>query len=185
MSSSLNIEKIKEEFLGIRWIGYYILLVFIYLLTIYFSTVGINTKWYETLNRPSWEPGLIVITIVAFIVYALSFYGLFLAFETIYDNPEENQSIYSFFMISITLVTGILGIWTYLFYIAREIGVATIFLAFAFALYFAVVVLLLRVNVLAGILNIGYLLWLSYFLVFSIWIYLNNPPSLRGSSIFF
>jgi tryptophan-rich sensory protein len=183
--SSVDLKKIQEEFLGTRWIGYYVLLIFIYLLTIYFSSIGINTKWYETLNRPPWEPGLIVLTIIAFVVYALSFYGLFLAFEKIYDNPEENQQVYSFFMISITLVTGILAIWTYLFYIAREIGVATIFLILAFAIYFAVVVLLLRVDVIAGVLNVLYLLWLSYFLVFSIWIYVNNPPSLRGSSILF
>jgi tryptophan-rich sensory protein len=176
---------IQEEFLAQRWIIYYIMLVFIYLLTVYFSSLGINTKWYQTLNRPPWEPGLAVITVVALIVYFLGFYGLFLAFQAIYDNPQENQEIYSFFMIVITLVTGILGIWTYLFYIARQIGTATIFLIIGFVLYLTLVLVIIQVDLWAGIFNILYLLWLGYFVIFSVWIYLNNPESLRGESIIF
>lgn len=179
------IQRIKEEFLGAKWVGYYVLLIFIYLLSVYFSSVGSNTKWYQTLNRPSWEPGFYVITIVAIIVYVLSFYGLFLAFEKIYDNPVENKEIYRFFMIVVTLVTGILGIWTYLFYIARQIGIATLFLIVAFVLYLSVVVVLMQVDFWGGFLNFLYLLWLGYFVVFSVWVYVNNPESLRGINIIF
>ena len=177
-----DFEKIKAEFLGKKWIGYYVLLGFIYLITFYYATVGVNSKWYDELRRPSWDPGLIFIGIIGIAVYALSFWGLYLAFDEVYNNPEENEEIYNFFMVSITITTGILAVWTYLFYIAHQIGAATLFMLAAFVLYFAVVIELLTLNVYAGLLNVTYLLWLGYFFVFSMWIYLENPVQLRGGT---
>jgi len=178
-----NWEKIKRDFLGERWIGYYVLLGFIYLITFYYATIGVNSQWYKELKKPIWDPGLIIISIVGIVVYILSFWGLYLAFESVYDNPEENKEIYSFFMIAITLATGILAIWTYLFYIARQIGLATLFILIAFVIYFSVVVEMFTLNVWAGVLNITYLLWLGYFFVFSLWIYIENPVQLRGINL--
>lgn len=66
-------EKIKKDFLGERWIGYYVLLGFIYLITFYYASVGVNSKWYEELKKPDWNPGLIFISIIGIVVYALSF----------------------------------------------------------------------------------------------------------------
>ena len=181
--ASFDLEKIKEEFLGKRWIGYYIILFILYLITFYYATVGIYSKWYERLRQPPWAPGLIVTALIGIVVYALSFWGLYLAFEKVYANVEENERLYEFFMISITLTTGILGIWTYLFFISRQVALATIFMLIAFLLYFAVVVEMFMLDFTSGLLNVPYLAWLGYFFVFSVWIYLENPADLVGSPI--
>lgn len=176
-------EKIKKDFLGERWIGYYVLLGFIYLITFYYASVGVNSKWYEELKKPDWNPGLIFISIIGIVVYALSFWGLYIAFEKVFENPDENKEIYDFFMIGITLATGVLAAWTYLFYVAHQIGVATLFIGAAFVLYLAIVIEMMTLDVWAGLLNVTYLLWLGYFFVFSLWIYIENPVQLRGETL--
>jgi len=183
LMANFDLEKIKEEFLGERWIGYYILLIFIYLLTFYYATVGVNSKWYNELKQPNWAPGLILIGIIGIVVYIMSFWGLYLAFLKVYENPEENEEIYSFFMITITITTGILAVWTYLFYVAHQVGLATIFMLAAFVLYFAITIELMTLDIWAGLLNAAYLLWLGYFFAFSIWIYIENPVELRGDTL--
>jgi len=176
----VSLSKFKEEFLGERWLGYYLVLGFLYLLTFYYSSIGINSAWYDELNKPSWDPGVIIISIIGIVIYILSFWGLFIAFDRIAENPVETREAYDFFMITITITTGVLAVWTYFFYFAHQVGLATIFMLAAFVLYFAVVVEFLRLDFLAGALNIPYLLWLGYFFVFSLWIYLENPSQLRG-----
>jgi tryptophan-rich sensory protein len=179
----LNWQRIQEEFLGKKWLGYYLILIVLYLITLYYSAVGVNSKWYQRLKQPPWAPGLIVTAIIGVVVYVLSFWGLYLAFEKVYQNVEENIQIYDFFMITITLTTGFLSIWTYLFFISRQVLLATIFTLIGFILYFAVVVQMLILDPVAGALNIPYLIWLGYFFVFSAWIYLENPAELVGSPI--
>lgn len=86
-------------------------------------------------------------------------------------------------MIGITLTTGVLAAWTYLFYVAHQIGVATLFIGAAFVLYLAIVIEMMTLDVWAGLLNVTYLLWLGYFFVFSLWIYIENPVQLRGETL--
>lgn len=175
-----SLKTFKEEFLGERWIGYYLVLGFLYLVTFYYASIGINSKWYDELKKPSWDPGIITISVIGIIIYILSFWGLFIAFDKIAENPTERKEAYDFFMITITITTGVLAIWTYLFYFAHQIGLATIFILIAFILYFAVVIEFMKLDFLAGLLNVSYLLWLGYFFIFSLWIYLENPKQLRG-----
>lgn len=175
-----SLSTFKEEFLGERWIGYYLTLGFLYLLTFYYSSIGINSTWYKELKKPGWDPGVIIISIVGILIYILSFWGLFIAFDRIAEDPIERRDVYDFFMIAITLTTGVLAVWTYFFYFAHQIGLATVFMLAAFVLYFAVVIEFLKLDFLAGLLNVPYLLWIGYFFIFSFWIYLENPRQLRG-----
>jgi len=179
----LDLQEIKKEFLGKKWIGYYIIIGILYLITFYYSFVGIYSTWYKTLRKPPWGGGIIVTAIAGIVVYFLSFWGLYLAFEKVYATVEENKELYDFFMIAITISTGILAVWTYLFFISHQIGLATIFMFMAFVLYFAVVIEMLSLHVTAGLLNLPYLIWLGYFFVFSLWTYIENPPELRGTSL--
>ena len=178
-----DLEKVKREFLGKKWIGYYIVLGILYLITFYYAFVGIYSTWYKNLRQPPWAPGLILTSIIGVVVYVLSFWGLYLAFDKVNANVEENGQFYDFFMISITISTGILGIWTYLFFISHQVALPTVFMLIAFILYFTIVIEMLTLDVTAGLLNIPYLLWLGYFLTFSIWIYFENPAQLRGSPL--
>jgi len=178
-----DFQKIKQEFLGKKWIGYYIIIGILYIITFYYAFVGVYSNWYKTLKQPPWAGGLIVTSIIGVVVYVLSFWGLYLAFEKVYSNIEENKQLYDFFMIVITISTGILGAWTYMFFVSHQVALATVFMLIALILYFAVVVEMLTLDVTAGLLNIPYLLWLGYFFVFSLWVYIENPAQLRGAPL--
>ena len=179
----LDFQEIKKEFLGKKWLGYYIITGILYLITFYYSFVGIYSTWYKTLRKPPWSGGIILTGIAGVVVYFLSFWGLYLAFEKVYATVDENKEIYDFFMITITISTGILAVWTYLFFISHQIGLATIFMFMAFVLYFAVVIEMLSLHVIAGLLNLPYLIWLGYYFLFSLWTYIENPPEVRGTAL--
>jgi tryptophan-rich sensory protein len=175
LSVSNIIASLKKDFLGRRWTTYYAFIALLYLISVYFVVLGTFSDWYASLRQPSWNPNLILSILIGIVVYALSFYGLYVAFEKIYGNLDRNLEIYEFFMITITISTGLLTIWSYLFFIARAVGLSILFIFLGFVVYLILIIEIGILYPLAGLLNVPYLLYLLYFVVFTSWIYIENP----------
>jgi tryptophan-rich sensory protein len=175
LSISNIVDTLKKDFLGRRWTAYYAFIALLYLISVYFVVLGTFSDWYASLRQPSWSPSLILSILIGIVVYGLSFYGLYVAFEKIYGDPERNLEVYEFFMITITISTGLLTIWSYLFFIARAVGLSILFIFLGFIVYLVLIIEIGILYPLAGLLNVPYLLYLLYFVVFTSWIYIENP----------
>jgi len=174
------IKTLKKEFLGAQWATYYILIGFLYLISIYFAIIGSYSQWYESLKKPDWAPSLFLGALLGGFAYISSFYGLYLAFDNIYKDLKNNMEVYEFFMITITISTGLLTIWSYLLFLSQAIGLATLFIFLGFAVYLVLIIEIGILYPLAGFLNIPYLLYLLYFTLFTAWLYIENPQARKS-----
>lgn len=112
--------------------------------------------WYQTLSKPSFTPPAWVFSPVWTLLYILMGISLFI----VWKSPKDDRRNWALNVFSIQL--GLNFSWTFIFFFMHLIG-------FAFAeliiLWFAAIgmtFLFFRVNRLAGILQIPYLLWLFF-----------------------
>jgi benzodiazapine receptor len=112
--------------------------------------------WYETLNKPSFNPPNQVFGPVWTTLYFLMGISLFLIWKQSLSK-ERNRAILVF-MIQLILNFG----WSFLFFYCHQIGLA---LAEIILLWLSIVTMILiyyRIRPLAAYINIPYLLWVTF-----------------------
>jgi len=121
--------------------------------------------WYEEIARPTWTPpGWIFGPVWSFLYLSMG-----VAAWLVWRQRTSKPVTMPLTMYGLQLVAN--GLWSWIFFGQRMIGVALIDLLLLVALVSITMVLFFRVNRLAGALLIPYLLWISFaaFLNFSIW----------------
>ena len=124
--------------------------------------------WYESLNRPSFNPPDNLFGPVWTTLYILLGISLFLVWKQ--DKSKERNLAILTFLIQLTLNI----IWSFIFFYFNRIGFA---LAEIILLWLSIIVMLIqfyRIKPLAAFINIPYLLWVSFASILNAGYYLLN-----------
>lgn len=133
----------------------------------YFTATSITT-WYVTLNKPSFNPPNYLFGPVWTTLYILMGISLFLALNKAKD-LEKNKIIFVF---SLQLILNFL--WSFLFFKFQQLGLALAeILLMWFSILFMIIVFY-KTNKLAALINIPYLLWVSFATILTYSIYTLN-----------
>lgn len=130
--------------LGVGWIGSV------------FTRQSINDGWYDSLNQPSFNPPSEVFGPVWTVLYILMGISLYMVWREVPGKKREN----ALGVFALQLLLNFL--WTLFFFYFKDIEIALLDII---ALWISVVIMIwmfYRVKPLAGLLNIPYLLWVSF-----------------------
>ena len=130
--------------------------------------------WYPTLAKPDWTPSGSLIGTIWTVLYTLMAVAGWLAWL----KREENfpRQILAIFLVQLALNVA----WSGLFFGLRSPGLASLEIVALWVAIFATTWIFWRVNWLAGVLMIPYLVWVGFAAVlnWTIW-YLNAYSSLK------
>jgi benzodiazapine receptor len=112
--------------------------------------------WYETLNKPSFNPPNWIFSPVWTTLYLLMGFSLFLIWKQ-GANKDRNRAILVF-MIQLILNFG----WSLLFFYYHQIGLALIEIVLLWISIISMILLFYRIKPLAGYINLPYLLWVTF-----------------------
>jgi benzodiazapine receptor len=126
--------------------------------------------WYETLNKPSFNPPNWVFAPVWTILYFLMGITLFLVWKQ-NASKERNRAILLF---SVQLFLNFC--WSFLFFYFHQIGLALIEILLLWISIVSMIVLFYRIKPLAAYLNIPYLLWVTFATALNGAYYFLNRP---------
>jgi len=131
----------------------------------YFTSTSITT-WYVTLNKPSFNPPNYLFGPVWTTLYILMGISLFLVLNKAKD-LEKSKIIFVF---SIQLILNFL--WSFLFFKFQQLGLALAEILLMWCSILFMIIVFYKTNKLAALINIPYLLWVSFatFLTYSIYI---------------
>ena len=130
----------------------------------YFTFISVET-WYQTLNKPNFNPPDWVFGPVWTIIYILMGISVWLIWM-------ENKSKIRNFAIKIFWIQFFFNIfWTYLFFGIQRIDLALFEIIFLILLIIINIIYFLKINKISGYILIPYLLWVMYasLLNYSIW----------------
>lgn len=134
----------------------------------YFTSIGIDSGWYDSLNLPTWTPDGSIIGIVWTILYILLIISIFILLRKSYR--KDFYLIGGVFLSNLALN----AFWSYLFFAKNEL-----FIAFVEALFLALSVLLLiylarTKDRLATILLYPYFAWVLFASYLNLQVWLLN-----------
>ena len=113
-----------------------------------------NSGWYQSLNRPSWQPPDFVFGLIwpyNFVVLGIS------SFQVIRESSVRTSAIY-FASLTLSVIAALT--WSYFFYRPHDLGMASVSLALAALCTVPLLVLTLQSKTLLGLLMIPYQGWL-------------------------
>jgi benzodiazapine receptor len=133
----------------------------------YFTSTSITT-WYVTLNKPSFNPPNYLFGPVWTTLYILMGISLFLVLNKAKD-LEKNKIIFVF---SIQLILNFL--WSFLFFKFQQLGLALVEILIMWCSILFMIIVFYKTNKLAALINIPYLLWVSFATILTYSIYNLN-----------
>jgi len=133
-----------------------------------FATMENIPGWFSTLSKPSFNPPNSIFGPVWTTLYILMGISSFLIVK---KHPEQMKhtagSVY-FLQLALNFA------WSFLFFSFHQVGVALIDIIALWIAILAMIVVFYRINKAAGLLQIPYLLWVSFATVLNASIYLLN-----------
>ena len=131
----------------------------------YFTFMSVET-WYQTLNKPSFNPPDWVFGPVWTILYIMMGTSIWMVWKS-EDNKIRSLAVKLFWLQLFFNV-----FWTYLFFGIQKIGLGLIEIIFLSVLIILNINYFLKINKIAGYLLIPYLLWVLYasLLNYNLWI---------------
>lgn len=126
-----------------------------------------NTDIYSEFNKPTLSPPGIVFPIVWTILYTLMGVSLYIVLESNNYNKDSALTIYI-----IQLIVN--SFWTLIFFGLNNFLLAAFWIILLIILVITMIIIFYRINKLAGLLQIPYLLWLCFALYLNVMIYLLN-----------
>jgi translocator protein len=133
------------------------------------GNVGSLNEWYVQLKKPAFNPPGYLFGPVWTVLYILMGISLYLAWKS----PAGNQRDYALTIFALQMALNFA--WTFIFFHFRQPGWALVEIIALWLLIFIMIFTFYRINKTAALLQIPYLLWVSFATVLnaSIWI-LNN-----------
>jgi tryptophan-rich sensory protein len=158
---------INSDKKNILWLFFFISLCLIFGngLGGYFTFISVET-WYQTLNKPSFNPPDWVFGPVWTTLYILMGISVWLVWKR---EPSTDRTI-GIRIFWVQLFFNIL--WTYIFFGIQKVGLSFLEIIFLIFLIFSNVIYFLKIDKIAGYLLIPYLIWVLYasVLTYNIWI---------------
>ena len=158
---------INSDKKNILWLFFFISLCLIFGngLGGYFTFISVET-WYQTLNKPSFNPPDWVFGPVWTTLYILMGISVWLVWKR---KPSADRTI-GIRIFWVQLFFNIL--WTYIFFGIQKIGLSFLEIIFLIFLIFSNIIYFLKIDKIAGYLLIPYLIWVLYasVLTYNIWI---------------
>lgn len=133
----------------------------------YYTSTSITT-WYVTLNKPSFNPPNYLFGPVWTLLYILMGISLFIVLNKAKD--AEKSKIY--FAFSIQLILNFL--WSFLFFKFQQLGLALAEILLMWCSILFMIIVFYKTNKLAALINIPYLLWVSFATILTYSIYTLN-----------
>ena len=131
-------------------------------------------EWYRGLNKPGWTPKNWMFPVVWFSLYlCMSCAAMRIAMQA-GDNPGAGQAL-AFWGLQIALNT----LWTPVFFGLRRIGAGLVIILFLWLAVAATLVSFWRIDQLAGMLFVPYLLWVTVAALLNRSVYWRNPDAAR------
>ena len=112
------------------------------------------TNWYVYLNKPSFNPPNYLFGPVWTLLYIL----MGISFYLILNKPNINWLAVGVFLTQLILNF----FWSFIFFNAHNLGLALVEIIILWASILAMIILFYKTNKWAAILNIPYLLWVSF-----------------------
>ncbi len=125
-------------------------------------------EWYETLNRPSFNPPNWIFGPVWTTLYIFMGISLFLIWK---QNASKGRNLAIFvFLLQLALNFG----WSFIFFYFNMISFALIEIIFLWITIVIMLVLFYRIKPMAAYINIPYLLWVTFATILNASYYLLN-----------
>ncbi len=131
----------------------------------YFTSQSIP-NWYVYLNKPSINPPNYLFGPVWTLLYIL----MGISFYLILNKPKVNWLLVGIFITQLILNF----FWSFIFFNAHNLGLALVEIILLWASILAMIILFYKTNKWAAILNIPYLLWVSFATLLNYSIYSLN-----------
>lgn len=125
-------------------------------------------EWYETLNRPSFNPPNRIFGPVWTILYILMGISLFLIWKQ--NSSKERNLAILIFLSQLTLNF----LWSFIFFYFNMIGFALIEIILLWINIIIMIVLFFKIKPIAAYINIPYLLWVTFAAVLNASYFLLN-----------
>lgn len=124
--------------------------------------------WYETLNKPSFNPPNGLFGPVWTILYLLMGISFFLIWEL---NPSKKRNLA---IIVFLFQLGLNFCWSFIFFYYKLIGLALIEIVFLWMSIFSMLYFFHKIKPLATYMNIPYLLWVTFAMILNASYYFLN-----------
>lgn len=134
----------------------------------YFTINSIPT-WYAALNKPSLNPPNWVFGPVWITLYTLMGISLFIVWKK-RNRLRGIKSTMTIFFIQLLLNT----LWSIVFFGMHNIGLALVIIVLLWIFILAMIVTFYRVSTAAGLMQIPYLLWVSFAAYLNVTIFMLN-----------
>jgi benzodiazapine receptor len=131
----------------------------------YFTSQSIP-NWYLYLNKPSFNPPNYLFGPVWALLYIL----MGISFYLVINKPNVNWLLVGVFITQLILNF----FWSFIFFNAHNLGLALVEIIILWASILAMIILFYKTNKWAAILNIPYLLWVSFATLLNYSIYSLN-----------
>ena len=132
----------------------------------YFTASNIES-WYVTLNKPSFNPPNYLFGPVWTSLYVIMGISFFLILNSKIENKNKLIGIY---FVQLTLNF----LWSFIFFQFHALGIAAIEIIILWLSILMMIIMFYKSNKWAGLINIPYLLWVSFASVLNISIYILN-----------
>ncbi len=119
-------------------------------------TMSSLDNWYRTIQKPSWNPPDWIFGPVWTTLYAIMGFSMW----TIWKNRATQKISWCIIIFIIQLLLN--GIWTPLFFGLKNPALALIDIMFLFSAIIATIIIFYKVNRLASLILIPYLLWVGF-----------------------
>ena len=115
--------------------------------------------WYESLNKPSWNPPGWLFGPVWTVLYSLIGYAGYLAWSSSVGPARQN----AFWIFALQLILN--ALWTPLFFGLRSLGLSLVDIIALWLVIFLNIIVFYRLKPAAGVLLAPYWLWVTFALV--------------------
>jgi tryptophan-rich sensory protein len=132
----------------------------------YFTASNIES-WYVTLNKPTFNPPNYLFGPVWTSLYVLMGISFFLIWNSAKVNKNKLIGLY-LFQLSLNFL------WSFIFFKFHAIGIAAIEIIILWLSILIMIIQFYKCNKWAGLINIPYLLWVSFASILNMSIYLLN-----------
>jgi translocator protein len=129
--------------------------------------------WYDSLRRPDWTPPRWAFPVAWTLLYIL----IAIAAARV-AGIAGNGTALALWSLQIALNT----LWTPVFFGARRMGAGAIIISLLWLVVLAMVPVFWSLDLVAGLLLLPYLLWLSLAGALNVWIWRNNPDEAAAQS---
>jgi benzodiazapine receptor len=121
-----------------------------------YLTVGGLAEWYVNLKKPAFNPPGWIFGPVWTLLYALMGVSLYMVIKSV--NHELKTAAYAVFAVQLALNFW----WSFIFFNSRELGWALFEILVLWVAILALILLFYRISKPAALLQIPYLLWVSF-----------------------